>query len=104
MRIGCVAVIVLSVLAGSSVAMAQGAPTATKGATLYRSYCAQCHGPNMVSPGTGSFDLRKFPPDQEERFYQSIIKGKNNMPAWGDTLKQDEIAAIWAYVRAGRKP
>jgi len=55
----------------------------------------------MVNPGTSSFDLRKFPPDDKARFVNSVLHGKNAMPAWGDILKPDEIEAIWAYVLTG---
>jgi mono/diheme cytochrome c family protein len=55
----------------------------------------------MVNPGTSSFDLRKFPPDEKTRFVDSVVHGKKAMPPWGDILKPDEIEAIWAYVLTG---
>ena len=51
----------------------------------------------------GAFDLRKFPPDQLERFINSIVRGKNQMPAWGDMLSPEQIEALWAYVVAGER-
>lgn len=74
---------------------------ARQGSALYRQLCSACHGIRMVNPGTSSFDLRKFPHDDRARFFQSVIKGKNTMPAWGDMLSQQEIEQIWAYVRTG---
>ena len=72
-----------------------------QGKAQYRQFCSNCHGVNMVNPGTSSFDLRKFPPDDKTRFVNSVVHGKNAMPAWGDILKPDEIEAIWAYVLTG---
>jgi len=72
-----------------------------KGAELFSSICAHCHGPRMVNPGTVSFDLRKFPHDDEARFVSSVRNGKNSMPPWKDVLQPDEIEALWAYVRTG---
>ena len=72
-----------------------------KGDHLFNSICAHCHGPKMVNPGTFSFDLRKFPHDDRDRFFNSVRNGKNLMPPWKDILKPDEIEAIWAYVRSG---
>ncbi len=72
-----------------------------KGDTLFNSICAHCHGPKMVNPGTWSFDLRKFPHDDRDRFFHSVRNGKNSMPPWKDILQPDEIEAIWAYVRTG---
>jgi mono/diheme cytochrome c family protein len=74
-----------------------------EGAELFAAICSHCHGPHMVNPGTVSFDLRKFPHDDEARFLNSVRNGKNSMPPWKDVLKPDEIAAIWAYVRTGGK-
>ena len=76
---------------------------AAQGKTLYRQFCANCHGVNMVNPGTSSFDLRKFPHEDRARFVNSVMHGKNTMPAWGDLLQPDEIEALWAYVRTGGK-
>lgn len=74
---------------------------AAQGKSLYRQLCSNCHGVNMVNAGTSSFDLRKFPQDDKARFVNSVMKGKNAMPPWGDILKPDEMEAIWVYVLTG---
>lgn len=73
-----------------------------QGAGIFEQNCAPCHGPRMQNP-QGPFDLRKFPPDQKGRFVTSIIKGKNQMPPWGDLFKTEDIDALWAYVMAGER-
>jgi mono/diheme cytochrome c family protein len=73
-----------------------------KGAETFATYCSQCHGTRMEYPG-GSFDLRTFPPDQRARFVNSVTKGKNNMPPWGDLFQTDDVEALWAYVMGGEK-
>lgn len=55
-------------------------PSAENGRQLYASYCARCHGLNMVNTGA-TFDLRTFPKDQRERFERSVTKGLRAMPA-----------------------
>jgi mono/diheme cytochrome c family protein len=72
-----------------------------EGAELFAQICSHCHGPKMVNPGNYSFDLRKFPHDDPERFFNSVRNGKRAMPPWKDVLHPDEIAAVWAYVRTG---
>ena len=67
------------------------------GAEVYERNCSPCHGARMLDP-QGASDLRKFPHDQRERFVNSVTRGKNQMPAWGDLLKPEEIQALWAYV------
>jgi mono/diheme cytochrome c family protein len=94
-------------LAGS-VALAQDAPSFTPeqiqaGAKLYSANCAVCHGPKMVEPGGGFFDLRTFPPAQRSRFFNSVSNGKNSMPPWKSVLSQEQIGELFAYVVAGEK-
>jgi mono/diheme cytochrome c family protein len=72
------------------------------GAELYAVNCSPCHGARMQDPGA-AFNLRKFPPDQRERFVNSITRGKNQMPPWGDFFKPDQLDALWAYVMAGER-
>lgn len=69
------------------------------GEQMYLINCSRCHGVHLINPVGYTFDLRRFPPNQRERFFHSVSKGKGNMPAWGDLLKRDQIEALWAYVK-----
>jgi mono/diheme cytochrome c family protein len=73
---------------------------------VFDMFCAHCHGKHMVNPGTSSFDLRKFPKDDKERFVNSVNNGRGDMPSWGDILLPDELELLWHYVvtRAGKEP
>jgi len=72
------------------------------GAEIYAVNCSPCHGSRMQEPGS-AFNLRTFPHDQRERFMTSIVRGKNQMPPWGDFFKPDQLEALWAYVVAGER-
>ena len=72
------------------------------GAEIYARNCSPCHGARMLDP-QGAADLRKFPRGERERFVNSVTRGKNQMPPWGDMLKADEIEALWAYVTTGER-
>ena len=72
------------------------------GADLYAVNCSPCHGARMLDTGA-AFNLRKFPPDQHERFVNSVTRGKNQMPPWGDFFKPEQLEALWAYVMAGER-
>lgn len=74
------------------------AQDAEKGKQLYAKNCLHCHGRNMVTPGTVAYDLRQFPENDKPRFDTSILKGKKNMPPWGDKLSAQQIDDLWAYV------
>jgi mono/diheme cytochrome c family protein len=72
------------------------------GADIYERNCSPCHGPRMLDPQS-AFNLRNFPPDQHDRFVNSVTRGKNQMPPWGDMLKSDDVEALWAYVTTGER-
>jgi len=74
------------------------------GKSIFGRQCARCHGFNMVKRGGIAFDLRKFPPDDPDRFVHSVTKGKGrNMPPWGSVLSMTDIQALWAYVRSNHE-
>jgi mono/diheme cytochrome c family protein len=74
-----------------------------EGAELFAINCSPCHGPRMQG-SESAFDLRKFPPDQRDRFLSSVTRGKNQMPPWGDAFSPEQLDALWAYVTAGERP
>jgi len=99
--------LICAVALGCSRALAEEKPSFPQeqiaaGAELYADNCSPCHGPRMQDPES-AFDLRKFPRDERERFVASVTRGKNQMPPWGDLLKPEEVAALWAYVTTGEK-
>jgi mono/diheme cytochrome c family protein len=99
-RIGRVLLLLAAVLPLGAVAGKDVSPDLVRhGEQMYLINCSRCHGVHMVNPVGYTFDLRRFPPNQRERFFRSVSKGKGNMPAWGDLLKPDQIEALWAYVK-----
>jgi mono/diheme cytochrome c family protein len=94
------AAVIITVSAGGCLA-----GDADKGRALYGQICSHCHGPEMVNPGTVSFDLRKFPHDDEPRFLNAVTNGRNSMPPLGAVLSREEMEDIFAYVKTGgRQP
>lgn len=85
----------------TSAAIAAGNPRAEAGAAVYEQRCSPCHGIGLNNTSGGwSFDLRKLRPDEHARFVESVTTGKDNMPSWYGILSDEEIEAIWAYIRA----
>src|SRR4029453_15127155 len=75
------------------------------GREVYDDFCVSCHGRDMVAPGGVTFDLRKFPTDDFERFRNAVLEGKPPaMPAWRDKISDDDVKLLWAYVRGGGRP
>lgn len=77
-----------------------------KGREQFHRTCSQCHGYNMVSPGTTAYDLRRFPVDDSGRFFNSVTNGKGGMPSFKDALTPEQMKLLWAYVgsRGGKEP
>jgi ABC-type amino acid transport substrate-binding protein len=69
------------------------------GRQQYQRTCAQCHGRNMVNSGVTVYDLRRFPVDQPERFFAALNNGKGNMPSFKGALSEEQMRALWEYVR-----
>jgi mono/diheme cytochrome c family protein len=78
------------------------ADDADLGREVYDDFCATCHGRDMVNPGGVTFDLRKFPKDDFERFRNAVVNGKPPaMPPWRDKVSDDDVKLLWAYLRSG---
>jgi len=73
-------------------------------ASLYKSKCSVCHGasgkgdtpagksmsvPDLTKPGKSETELRA-----------TIEKGRNKMPAYGKSLKPQEIDGLVAYIKS----
>src|SRR6516162_9853062 len=64
------------------------------GAELYAVNCSPCHGARMQDPGA-AFNLRKFPPDQRERFDNAGPRGKTKVPPGGFFSNPTRLGALW---------
>jgi mono/diheme cytochrome c family protein len=104
LALGVVSTLLSGICVGTSGADAFPPELVQQGQRTYQQFCLYCHGPNMVNTGENSYDLRRFPREQRERFYTAVTKGKGRMPAWGDVLTEEELQALWAYVSTGGRP
>ncbi len=75
-----------------------------KGARTYDNNCAQCHGDKLVNSGGAAFDLKRLRDDERPRFNNSVLNGKNAMPAWHGIIKDPDLDALWAYIRTNAYP
>jgi mono/diheme cytochrome c family protein len=69
------------------------------GEQVYNTYCATCHGDDLVNGGQ-TFDLRSLHADERPRFEHSVLNGKNQMPPWKGVLNGEQIDQLWHYIRA----
>src|SRR6202040_316575 len=84
----------------------------TGGEALYKTKCAACHGADGKGETTvgkankmrdlGSADVQK---QSDEDLTEIVTKGKGKMPAYGKSLKPEQIKDLLAYIRGfGKKP
>lgn len=77
-------------------------PSAEEGQAIYDTYCAECHGVD----GTGSVpearnfrDLDYMRGETPANFYAAVTEGREDMPAYQETLSSDErwdaVFYIW---------
>ena len=92
------AVAVMSIL--SSSAHAQNAAE-----SLYKSRCAGCHGVDGTGSATGKkmgahdFITAELQGMSDAELATIITNGKNKMPAYGKSLKVEDIQGLVAYIR-----
>ena len=69
------------------------------GETVYSTYCAPCHGDQLVS--TGQFpNLRRLTPADRPKFDSTVLDGRNQMPPWRGVVSDEQIDQIWTYIRS----
>lgn len=77
------------------------------GAALYRDKgCAQCHGADLAGTKKGPplADIRDDKAWPPEKITKQIMDGGKKMPPFADSLTDQEIAQLVAYLRAKDKP
>ena len=87
-------------LAGGSAQAEAESARVSKGESLYADYCSTCHGFELKNTGGVTFDLRRLRPADRDRFVNSVLDGKSQMPPWRGVLDTDQIESIWAFIRA----
>ena len=79
------------------------------GATVYKSKCATCHGPDGGGTPMGKTlkvaDLRsaEVQSKSDAELIQVVSEGKGNMPGFKGTITDDEINAVVTFVRTFAK-
>jgi cytochrome c6 len=74
--------------------------------SLYQAKCAACHGADGTgnTPAGKKLNARDFHAPEvlkqtDAELLETMMKGKNKMPAYKDKLKEDELKSLVAYVR-----
>ena len=77
--------------------------------TLYKSKCAACHGADGTGSATGKkmgahdFTTADVQGMSDAELSTIITNGKNKMPAYGKSLKSEDVQGLVAYIRTLKK-
>ena len=77
--------------------------------TLYKSKCAACHGADGSGSAMGKklgahdFTTAEGQKMSDTELSDTITNGKNKMPAYGKSLKAEDIKGLVAYIRTLKK-
>lgn len=71
---------------------------AGRGHQLFSNSCQACHG-ERASGGAGPKLSGNPILGEEDRFRDTVLHGRNAMPAWGSVLSQQELSDIWAWLK-----
>ena len=79
--------------------MTASADSVNAGRNLYNQKCIFCHGAGAVGGGVIA-DLRRLDKSSHEAFDQLVRGGipSKGMPAFGNSISNDELRAIQAYI------
>jgi mono/diheme cytochrome c family protein len=87
----------------------EGDPEARAAEALWQMRCSQCHGPLGRGDGPGKPPGAQVPDMTTAAFHtersdatlaEVIVKGRGLMPAFGDQLSEDGVAAMVRHVRS----
>jgi mono/diheme cytochrome c family protein len=73
---------------------------AQQGAATFASKCTSCHGATGEGSGWAPNLYDRVPMRDDESIVQTLIQGRGNMPVWGDVLDDQELADLFAHLRA----
>ena len=81
-------------------------PVESHGHAVYQAHCVACHNDRNSDPRNGPglagmYKKQYLPsgaPANDERVRATILHGRNNMPALGNTMDEQELADLMAYL------
>ena len=90
-----------------SITQAQDNKASTReraGAVVFGLHCSTCHGVRLMKEDA-AFDLVTYIKGvDEERFVRAAKTARGSMPSFGNTLTDQDIKDVYAYVKRGHSP
>jgi len=85
---------------------AQAPEQAGGGAVLFQDNCVRCHGANLegTKKGPRLAEIRTKKHWTDERITNRILNGAGKMPSFRESLSENQIQQLVAYLRAENRP
>jgi ubiquinol-cytochrome c reductase cytochrome c subunit len=74
----------------------------TRGALLYTTHCATCHGPEALGGDLGSCLVEKPVLVRPAEYHEVVRKGRRRMPGFAAALKPDQEDELLGWLRSRR--
>ncbi len=82
-------------------------PTQAMGRNVFDAQCARCHEPyssrGLHGPSLRNLYKRQYLPSgmpaNDERVIEVIIRGRAKMPAFGNSLSNEQLSSLLAYLK-----
>ena len=97
-----ISLITAALIAASTAAPGVQAADFFKGETIYKQYCQSCHGARGqgVIGGAPNFARGQGLMKPDALLYDTILKGRNAMPAFRGVLTEEEFYDVITYIRS----
>jgi mono/diheme cytochrome c family protein len=73
---------------------------AASGAALFAGTCAACHGPDGSGSGFAPNLGERVPDREDDELVGTLLRGKGGMPSWAAKFGDQELADLFAHLRA----
>src|ERR1700688_3371240 len=99
------ATLAIATVLGSTAGLGFGQSPDNSAASLYKTNCASCHGPDGRGSAVGKslhaadFHSPQVQQQSDEQLATVIAQGRGNMPPFGTRLTKDQIDGLVKYIR-----
>ncbi len=95
----------IGIFLGAAASLGFGQPANNSAASIYKTNCVSCHGPDGRGSAVGKslhaadFHSVQVQQQSDVQLATVIAEGRGNMPPFGGQLSKDQITALVKYIR-----
>ena len=95
----------IGIFLGAAASLGFGQPANNSAASIYKTNCVSCHGPDGRGSAVGKslhtadFHSAQVKQQSDAQLAGVVAEGRGNMPAFGTRVSKDQIDALVKYIR-----